>query len=94
MADEAGEPVKAKEKRHRGPSKKADPVFVTKAEIAQMMGVGSTKTIDSWVAQGNFPPPHSRPGKLHAVWLRKHWLYYVENGEWPDECFPKHHVSR
>lgn len=76
------------ERRTRGPSRREEPVFVTKAGIAHMMGVGSTKTIDSWIAQGTFPPPHSRPGKSHAVWLRKHWLVYIETGRWPPESFP------
>jgi predicted DNA-binding transcriptional regulator AlpA len=78
-------------KKPRGPSKKAEPVFVTKAQIAQMMGVGNTKTIDSWIAQGTFPPPHSRPGPNFTVWLRKHWEIYVETGEWPREAWPKWH---
>jgi hypothetical protein len=78
-------------KKPRGPGKHVEPVFVTKSQIAQMMGVGDTKTIDSWIASGSFPPPHSRPGPRHAVWLRKHWLAYVENGEWPKEAWPEWH---
>lgn len=76
-------------RKTRGPRKKAESVFITKSEIAQMMSVGNTKTIDSWIAQGTFPPPHSRPGPLHTVWLRKHWQVYVETGMWPKEAFPE-----
>jgi predicted DNA-binding transcriptional regulator AlpA len=70
--------------RGRGPSKRADPIFITKSEIAQLMGVADTKTIDSWIANGSFPPPHSRPGPRHAVWLRKHWNIFVDTGKWPE----------
>lgn len=75
-------------KRRRGPAKRSDPVFITKTEIARMMCVGDTQTIDGWVADGTFPPPHSQPGKFHTLWLRKHWNSYVETGYWPKEAFP------
>jgi hypothetical protein len=75
--------------RGRGPRRRVEPIFITKSEIAQMMSVADTKTIDSWIANGSFPPPHSRPGVRHAVWLRKHWQAYVDTGEWPKEAFPK-----
>lgn len=70
-------------KQGRGPSQKLAPIFITKKEIAALMSVADTKTIDSWIAKGAFPPPHSRPGERHVVWLRKHWDTYVETGEWP-----------
>jgi predicted DNA-binding transcriptional regulator AlpA len=77
------------EAKKRGPGKKTPAVFVTKSALAQMMGVGDTKTIDAWIAQERFPPPHSQPGVRHAVWLRKHWETYVETGQWPKSAFHK-----
>jgi hypothetical protein len=53
------------------------------------MGIGSLGTIDDWIAEGGFPPPHSRPGERFAVWRRKHWDVYVETGSWPPSAFPK-----
>jgi predicted DNA-binding transcriptional regulator AlpA len=82
--------AKAKTTNTRGPRKKRDPIFITKSEIAQLMSVADTKTIDSWVAQRRFPPPHSQPGVRLAVWLRRHWNAYVETGKWPLESFPKY----
>jgi hypothetical protein len=76
-------------KRTRGPSRRPAPIFIKKSEIAALMDVADTKTIDSWVANGAFPPPHSRPGARHAVWLRKHWEVYVETGEWPRAAWPR-----
>jgi predicted DNA-binding transcriptional regulator AlpA len=78
-------------KKKRGPGKRVEPVFVTKSQCAQMMGVGNTATIDAWIAEGTFPPPHSRPGRRFAIWLRKHGEAYVETGEWPREAWPKWH---
>ena len=71
----------------RGPAKRVDPVFITKTEIAQHLGVGDMTTLDIWVANGDFPPPHSRPGRRFAVWLRRHWDHYVADGEWPKEAW-------
>jgi glutamate-1-semialdehyde aminotransferase len=70
-----------------GKRTKPAPIFIKKSEIAALMDVADTKTIDSWIANGGFPKPHSRPGERHAVWLRKHWNSYVENGEWPKEAW-------
>lgn len=77
------------ETKRRGPAKEPDPIFITKSEMARMMSVGNTSTIDRWVANGTIPPPHSRPGKSHSLWLRKHWLVFVETGKWPNVAFPK-----
>jgi predicted DNA-binding transcriptional regulator AlpA len=76
-------------RKKRGPRKKQEPVFITKTEIANHMGIGSLGTIDDWIAEGGFPPPHSRPGERFAVWRRKHWDAYVETGSWPPSAFPK-----
>jgi predicted DNA-binding transcriptional regulator AlpA len=74
----------------RRSKKRPESVFVTKAELAHLMGVGDTRTIDEWIAKRGFPPPHSYPGPRHSVWLRKHWDFYVANGCWPNEAFPAH----
>jgi hypothetical protein len=76
------------EKRKRGPRKKPDPIFITKTEIATHMGLGNLTTIDDWIVNETFPPPHSRPGERYAVWLRKYWQTYVETGSWPPAAFP------
>jgi hypothetical protein len=77
-------------KKKRGPRKKiVEPLFITKTEIAAHMGIGNIGTIDAWIAEGTFPPPHGRPGRRFAIWLRKHWDAYVETGEWPREAWPK-----
>lgn len=76
-------------KKKRGPRKKPEPLFITKTEIAAHMGIGNLGTIDGWIAEGSFPPPHSRPGERFAVWLRKHWASYVETGSWPASAWPK-----
>jgi predicted DNA-binding transcriptional regulator AlpA len=82
--------AKTTNNRGRGPGKKHDPLFISKSEIAQLLGVADTKTIDSWVALRRFPPPHSQPGPRHSLWLRKHWQVYVDTGEWPPASFPKY----
>lgn len=75
-------------KRKRGPGRRVEPVFITKTEIGTHLGVGNLDTIDTWIGKGQFPPPHSRPGERFAVWLRQHWKFYVDNGEWPKEAWP------
>jgi hypothetical protein len=77
------------ETKRRGPRKKADPLFITKTEIATHMGLGNLTTINDWIAAGTFPPPHSQPGERYAVWLRRHWQAYVDTGSWPDAAFPR-----
>lgn len=86
MASEAN--GEATVKRKRGPRKRVEPLFITKTEIAQHMGLGDLGTLDTWIVNRTFPPPHSQPGERYAVWLRKHWLRYVETGEWPGEAWP------
>lgn len=75
-------------KAKRGPRKKVEPVFITKTEIGQHLGLGDLDTLDAWIGKSKFPPPHSQPGERYAVWLRKHWQHYVDNGEWPKEAWP------
>lgn len=72
------------------PARKRKPtpaVFVTKSEIAQALSV-HPGTIDRWIARGDFPPPHSRPGRCTALWLRAHFDAYVTQGRWPEAAFP------
>lgn len=71
------------------PRKRPTPIFITKTEIANHLGVGGLGTIDDWIADGSFPPPHSRPGVRFAVWLRKHWDAYVATGAWPASAWPQ-----
>jgi predicted DNA-binding transcriptional regulator AlpA len=79
--------MSAKKPRGDGDGRASSPLFITKREIVRHIpGVDST-TIDAWVAKGTFPPPHSRPGERTAVWLRRHFDFYVARGYWPDEAF-------
>lgn len=73
----------------RGTRRRPEATFITKTEIGAALGVGDLSTLDSWIAAGSFPPPHSRPGERFAVWLRKHWQAYVDGGEWPREAWGK-----
>lgn len=66
----------------------APPIFITKSELARTCGPVDTATIDRWVRDGTFPPPHSRPGERTALWLRKHFDQFVETGRWPEEAYP------
>jgi predicted DNA-binding transcriptional regulator AlpA len=73
----------------RGPRRRiAEPVFISKTEMAQHLCLGDAGTLDDWIAKGDFPPPHSRPGERFAVWLRRHWDAYVASGAWPREAWP------
>lgn len=76
------------DKKSRGAFRDRPPTFITKAELAHEMGHVDTQTIDSWIARGDFPPPHSNPGINTAVWRRKDFRAYVETGAWPAEAFP------
>ncbi len=67
---------------------KPQPMFVSKTEIATHLCVSGSATIDTWIVEGRFPPPHSQPGKRHSLWLRRHWDAYVATGSWPREAFP------
>lgn len=75
--------TKVKRKGARG-----EPLFITKAQIAHHMGEADPSTIDRWVEDGTFPPPHSRPGERTTVWLRAHFTHYVEHRRWPAEAWP------
>jgi hypothetical protein len=79
--------VQTKATTKHSPRRPEARLFITKSEIGRALGVKDLRTIDAWIASGTFPPPHSRPGERFAVWLRKHWLVYVETGRWPEEAF-------
>jgi hypothetical protein len=68
---------------------KGVPLFIDKSEIVFEFGV-DMQTIDRWVAAGTFPPPHSRSGERKALWLHKHFDYYVATGHWPKDAFPSY----
>jgi predicted DNA-binding transcriptional regulator AlpA len=89
-AEHAIELTKAKEKKPRKPRtvrrKVLNPTFISKVELAQDMGC-STQAIDDWIELGSFPPPHSRPGARHTIWLRKHYDEYVKTRHWPKEAY-------
>ncbi len=90
------EPPKAK--RRRKPSsewtktvklqaiKNLEPDFITKTELAKHLGCHGS-SIDLWVAAGKLPPPHSRPGEKHAIWLRRHYAIFRDTGKWPREAW-------
>jgi hypothetical protein len=60
------------------------PDFIGKAELAHHLQC-HISTIDTWIEEGRIPPPHSRPGEKHPVWLRKHYEVYKGTGSWPRE---------
>jgi hypothetical protein len=62
------------------------PIFITKTELAKHLGCHIT-SIDRWIVDGTIPPPHSRPGHGHAVWLRRHFNAYVDTSEWPKDAY-------
>lgn len=66
--------------------KEKEPDFIGKAELARHLccHVG---TINDWIADGTIPPPHSRPGEKHAVWLRRHYEAFKKTREWPKEAY-------
>ena len=66
---------------------KEPPVFITSREISRHVGVKGAAPLTRWVAEGTFPPPHSRPGERTTLWLRKHWDQYVKTGRWPQEAW-------
>lgn|GEM_PF-2770677 len=76
-----------KKRKRKGPTKKVEPVFITKTEIAHHIGLADATTLDKWIADREFPPPHSRPGGRFVVWLRSHWDHYVATGDWPREAW-------
>ncbi len=67
-------------------SRPREPVFIAKAELARELGC-TVGTLNTWIATGTIPPPHSRPGPRMAIWLRRHWQHYVETGRWPDDAY-------
>jgi hypothetical protein len=77
---------KGTKKQTSGAKVKDQRIFITKAELATHIGC-HINTIDRWIAKGTIPPPHSRPGYGHAIWLRKHFNVYADSGEWPQDAF-------
>ncbi len=77
--------IRAKAVNRKGA--KGDPLFITKSQLAHAMGNVAPATLDDWVKEGTFPPPHSRPGERTAVWLKRHFDAYVASGRWPEEAF-------
>lgn len=65
-----------------------EPDFVTKTELAMHLGI-DTSTVDEWIRKNILPPPHSRPGERHAIWLRKHYHAFRDTQAWPPEAWPK-----
>jgi hypothetical protein len=61
-------------------------VFISKVELARHLCV-TPRAIDQWIAAGEFPPPHSRPGPRVALWRRRDWRAYVRDGRWPAAAF-------
>lgn len=61
-------------------------LFITKPQLAQALGV-EPSTIDDWVRDGKFPPPHSRIGERTALWRRDHFDHFVEHRRWPRAAY-------
>lgn len=70
------------------PAPQPPPVFVSKRELAHDLRL-TMHGIDRLIAEGLFPPPHSRPGPRHAVWLKRHYDAYVRDRKWPRDAFPR-----
>jgi predicted DNA-binding transcriptional regulator AlpA len=62
--------------------------FINKSELVRELCV-DRKTLDRRIADGSFPPPHSRVGPRVALWLRKHYQFYVDNRRWPAEAYSR-----
>lgn len=86
-AGNAGANAAAGKGRGRRRATDVEPLFVTKGELARLLGRLDTATIDRWVRDGTFPPPHSRPGERTALWLRRHFEEYVRTGRWPADAY-------
>jgi hypothetical protein len=63
-----------------------EPDFITKSELAYHLGA-DTETIDEWIRKGVIPPPHTRPGERHVIWLRRHYNAFRETRRWPKESW-------
>jgi hypothetical protein len=66
--------------------KDLEPDFIGKMELAHHLQC-HVSTIDEWVADGTIPPPHSRPGVKHPIWLRRHYKVFRDTGEWPKDSW-------
>jgi predicted DNA-binding transcriptional regulator AlpA len=78
MSEDTKKPRAAR--KHKPRSTETD--FVTKVELADHLGC-SLDTLAKWVEKGTVPKPHSWPGARHAVWRRRDYQHYVDNGSWP-----------
>lgn len=86
MAGPTREP-KAKPRKLRTVRPKAiSPIFISKSELAIHLGC-SGQAIEAWIELGRLPPPHSRPGERHTIWLREHFDQYVKTRRWPKEAY-------
>ncbi len=74
------------EKRPSRKTRRPEPDFIDKSELAIHFGC-STRTLEDWIELNQFPPPHSRPGQRHAIWLRAHYEAYRQNRRWPKEAY-------
>ena len=83
MSDEPKKPRNPRKHKIRS----LEPDFITKCELAQHLGC-AVGTIDKWIEEGTVPPPHSKPGERHPVWLRKHYVAYRDTRRWPKEAHP------
>jgi hypothetical protein len=60
--------------------------FIGKFELAYQLQC-AVESITEWIAGGRIPPPHSRPGEKHPVWLRAHYDHFKAHRAWPREAF-------
>jgi hypothetical protein len=63
-----------------------EPDFMGKFELAHHLQC-HIGTLNDWIADGTIPPPHSRPGTKHPVWLRKHYEVFKKTRAWPKEAY-------
>jgi hypothetical protein len=62
------------------------PIFISKSELAIHLRC-TPRSIEDWVELGRFPPPHSRPGDRHTIWLKVYFDEYVRTGRWPKAAY-------
>jgi hypothetical protein len=79
--------AKAKPPKQKRPRGTTSQTFIGLSELAYELHT-TTPTLNRWVLEGRVPPPHSRPGKHSALWLRKHYQHFVNHKECPQAAYP------
>lgn len=74
----------------RGPKgrRRRSPVFVDRAEVKDVLGIGENRTLARWVRDGLCPPPDRWLTPLRPVWLRKGFEAWLGKGRGGDQSPP------